>query len=157
MARGTVVQVTGIAEVVRELRRRGMDGMAAIETICHAGATPIRQEAQSRAPGSFGDRLDQMTTTRTAKRVVVSIGPVRDKHIARFLEFGTAPHKITARRAGNSRRRGKKALVVPGYGVFRSVRHPGATKRPFMRPAYVQKKGEAQDEMRKATKRAMRL
>lgn len=46
-----------------------------------------------------------------------------DPYYARFVEYGTAPHVITARR-----------VRVLAIGVH-SVQHPGAQKKPFMRPA----------------------
>jgi HK97 gp10 family phage protein len=155
MARGQSIQVEGLEQVVRELRRRGADVQAALEQICHAGAEPILDDAQARAPQSIANTLEKQTTTKRQNKVVVTIGPIKAKHIARFTEFGTAPHRIVARKAAG-RKRGRKALAVPGFGVFRSVQHPGAQKRPFMRPAYHANKGNAQDEMRSGIKRALR-
>jgi HK97 gp10 family phage protein len=155
MARGQSIQVEGLEQVVRELRRRGADVQAALEQICHAGAEPILDNAQARAPQRIAETLEKQTTTKGATKVVVTIGPTKAKHIARFTEFGTKPHRIVARKAGG-RKRGSKALAVPGFGVFRSVQHPGAQKRPFMRPAYNANRATAQEEMRAGIKRALR-
>lgn len=57
------------------------------------------------------------------------IGPGRKtRHIANWLEFGTAPHLIKARRA--------KALFIPGGHPITEVHHPGAPAKPFIRPAF---------------------
>jgi hypothetical protein len=60
------------------------------------------------------------------------------RHIARFLELGTAQHVITARRGGRRRRRGARALVFEGVGGLRfamRVRHPGIRARHWLQTA----------------------
>lgn len=49
-----------------------------------------------------------------------------DPYYARFVEYGTAPHVIKA---------GPGKFLPLGNGFLKSVQHPGARKRPFMRPA----------------------
>lgn len=74
---------------------------------------------------------------------------------AYLVEFGTAPHRIAAKNA--------KALFFDGSGV-QAVDHPGASPRPFMRPAWeasksgvlVDLKISLGDEIQKAAKRAAR-
>lgn len=46
---------------------------------------------------------------------------------ARFVEYGTKPHTITAKNRGG--------LSVGGL-ILRSVEHPGAQPRPYFRPAF---------------------
>lgn len=46
---------------------------------------------------------------------------------ARFVEYGTKPHTITAKN--------RKGLSVGGL-FFQSVEHPGAQPRPYFRPAF---------------------
>lgn len=150
---GVTIELQGLNEVVGELKRRGLDVRAGLEVICHAGAAPVLADAQRRAPGSVATNLDKKTTAKRATRVEVSVGPVREKHIARFVEYGTAPHVISPRRRKRGR---KKALAIPGWGVYARVRHPGARKQPFLRPAYQAQKANAEHEMAKATKRAVR-
>lgn len=50
----------------------------------------------------------------------------KHRWLARFVEFGTAAHKIAARKV--------PALWFGGWFV-KSVNHPGAKPHPFMRPA----------------------
>lgn len=124
-----------------------------LEQICHAGAAVVLADAQARAPGHEAENLDKRTTARRVTKVEVSVGPVREKHLARWVEFGTKPHTIEPK----SRKRGKKrALAIPGWGVYRRVRHPGSRKQPFLRPAYEAQKGRAQDVMSHETKRVLR-
>lgn len=75
-----------------------------------------------------------------------------DVYYAKWVEYGTATHAITARlsngknAASRINRQAKKrrtALNISGNWVGPVVVHPGATKRPFMRPALEVKAGEA--------------
>lgn len=148
-----VIEIQGLEKVVGELKRRGMDVRAGLEAICHAGAAVVLEDARQRAPGSVAENLGKKTTAKRATRVEVSVGPQREKHIARFVEYGTKPHVIAPRVKKRGR---KRALAVPGWGVYARVRHPGAKKQPFLRPAYQAQKGNAEQEMAKATKRVVR-
>ncbi len=60
-------------------------------------------------------------------------------YYARWVEFGTAAHRISAKNGG--------ALSFGG-AVFQSVAHPGAAPHPFMRPALDAKRGEALEAVR---------
>jgi HK97 gp10 family phage protein len=149
----TVVELQGLDKVVRELQRRGLDVRQGLEQICHAGAAVVLADACARAPGHVAENLDKRTTARRVTRVEVSVGPVREKHLARWVEFGTKPHTIQPK----GRKRGRKrALAIPGWGVYRRVRHPGSRKQPFLRPAYEAQKEHAQGAMGRATKQVLR-
>ncbi|HEV2378715.1 MAG TPA: HK97-gp10 family putative phage morphogenesis protein [Terriglobia bacterium] len=81
------------------------------------------------ARGHIADDLRVRVRASKAKGLVVArIGPTKKTAWkANFLEFGTAAHVIRARKA--------KALFMPG-GFIKSVHHPGAVAKPFMRPAF---------------------
>jgi HK97 gp10 family phage protein len=90
---------------------------------------------KSQKPGGFRDR--------TAVNVYVGPDAKRAPH-AHLVEFGTAPHTIIA---GLRRKRatGKKVLA-DGDMIFGKVaQHPGATAKPFMRPAFDENKEKALD------------
>lgn len=55
-------------------------------------------------------------------------------YIARWVEYGTAAHTITAK--------DRKALSLGGV-FFQSVQHPGARPKPFLRPALDQQANAA--------------
>lgn len=155
MAKRITIELEGLEDVVRKLQKRGLDVQAGLETVCNAGADVVLAEARLRAPGSIARTLDKATTGRTANRVEVSVGPKRNRHIARFYEYGTAPHEIMGKRL-RGRKRGKWAVAVPGFGVFRRVRHPGQKGRPFLRPAYFSKRVQAQAAMQAKLKQVLR-
>lgn len=152
MAR-TVVELQGLEQVVRNLQRKGLDVRAGLEVICHAGAEVVLADAKARAPDYIAENLGKRTTAKRATRVEVSVGPMREKHLARWVEFGTRPHTIQPRARKRGRRR---ALAIPGWGIFRRVRHPGARKQPFLRPAYEAQKGNAQQAMSRETERMLK-
>lgn len=112
------------------------------------GARIIRDEAKSRVPVKTGRLRRSIRTfvrrTGVSTGMAIAIG-VRGKltHIARFLEFGAAPHVIKVKNA--------KALGVPGRPV-RKVHHPGSSPKPFLRPAFDTKIGAAVEAMKKRLK-----
>lgn len=71
----------------------------------------------------IGTRSRRGTVTASLK----AKGP--HAHVAKWVEFGTKPHEIKA----------KDGSLSFGGSFARSVMHPGATRKPFMRPALDQK------------------
>ena len=145
MAAKLVVKLEGLDRVVKELERRGADVGAVLEQITHAGAKPIFDAASPGAPSAT--EFAQRTTSKSGAKVTVTIGPTRKKMLAVFAEFGTRPHKIVARKAAGLKR-GRWALAVPGFGTYRSVKHPGTKRKPFMRPAFVGQQETAQQQVK---------
>lgn len=154
-AAGTI-KIEGLDEVVRALEKRRVDVLAGVEAICHAGAEVVEGEIRGRAVGRLAAATMRETTSRTPRAVTVSVGvQKRLNYIARFQEFGVKGHAISARKL-RGKKRGRKAMVVPGYGIFRSVRHPGHGRRAFIRPGFEAGKGEATRAMGKKVKMVVR-
>lgn len=106
-----------------------------------AAAVQIEQEAKARAPADSGKLRDSIRVSTGAKRggtvyAHVKVGGVKkgDAFYARFVEFGTRPHEIRPRRSAS--------LFIGGL-LRTLVRHPGTQARPFLRPAFDSKAGEA--------------
>lgn len=94
-----------------------------------AGARVIMTHARASVgvvSGRLRDSLRVSTSTRDGRVTATVVAGGRDTFYARFVEYGTAPHTITAANRG--------ALSIGGL-FFQSVDHPGARARPFMRPA----------------------
>jgi len=95
-----------------------------------AGVNEFKKDAQQKVPVDDGDlRRSLRVTTRTKKGTVfasLKVGGRRAPH-AHLVEFGTAAHKIRAKK--------DSALVVNGQAL-REVDHPGAKAQPFMRPSF---------------------
>lgn len=93
------------------------------------GANAIKNEAKANVPVHLGELRKSIRVTTKAKggQVSASIKAGNKKAFYwRFVEFGTAAHKIMPKNA--------QALTIGG-AVVRSVNHPGAVAKPFMRPA----------------------
>lgn len=95
-----------------------------------AGANEFKKAARDGVPVADGVlRASIRVTTRTKKGTVyasLKAGGRRAPHW-HWVEFGTAAHKIKAKR--------DHALSFGGTTV-REVDHPGARAQPFMRPAF---------------------
>lgn len=94
------------------------------------GANIIRDAAREKAPKDTGALRKSIKVSTTGKRgeVIARIRAGDNKaYYAHMVEYGTAPHSITVGQDGT-------ALAVPGNPV-RSVNHPGAAPKPYMRPA----------------------
>lgn len=127
-----------------------------------AGAQVIRRQAQALVPvapptrrnaeayglkaGALRASIRVSARLRNGRAVAyVKAGGQRkgDPFYARFVEYGTKPHLIAA--TGNpgkrasvatlNRRIAKGALKIGDKLLGATVQHPGATPRPFMRPA----------------------
>jgi len=101
------------------------------------GANVMRDEVKSSAPFKTGLLRDGLkVSTRSKRGVVTASVKAKGKHgfIARWLEYGTAAHKILPK--------SKKSIFF--NGVFsEGVDHPGINAKPFMRPALSSKSSEA--------------
>ena len=96
-----------------------------------AGMQVVRAVAQQSVPVRYGAlraSLDAKRALRTGSRGGVVTATVKTKvFYAKFVEYGTKPHTITAKDGG--------ALAIGG-GYYKSVKHPGIVNpKPFMRPA----------------------
>lgn len=149
MADELKVEIQGLDEVVDALKQIGVDAIAAVELIALAAAEPAARAVAAKAPGKIGDDIVTETTEKSAKRVTVSVGPSKKQWFARFVEYGTTPHTVTARR--------QRALKLYGLGdVFRkSVDHSGTAAKPFMRPAFDTTQQAAQQRAMAAAKKAV--
>lgn len=90
-------------------------------------ANYIKAEMEQRVPVRTG-KLRQSIAIKVENEKV-TIGP--NTEYDEFVEFGTRPHKITAKN--------KKALSFTVGGtkvVVKSVNHPGTRAKPYVRPAF---------------------
>lgn len=114
-----------------------------VRGILNQGAKPIIAEAKSRVPKGNGDLEKSIGTIPgrgQGKGQQVYVGPRRGGrykgYAGHLVEYGTAPHLIRAKAAGGQ-------LHLRGNVFAEQVQHPGAVAKPFMRPAFDSKKGEA--------------
>lgn len=92
-----------------------------------AGANVIKLQAQQNIHSVSGALATSLKVGSRARGGKVTASVSTKIFYAKFVEYGTRPHTITARDGG--------ALRFGG-GYYRSIEHPGATKsHPFLRPA----------------------
>jgi hypothetical protein len=111
----------------------GLELLAAgIHQAAHLALRAAMDVAVASAKGTtlYKDRSGETRKSVHAEMVGPMRGFVEAKGASRFLENGTPPHEIVARKAQALR------FVVNGETIFRRmVRHPGTAERPFMRIA----------------------
>lgn len=132
------------AELVAKLKK--LEAVAGVTTLRKAllrGSKPIRAEAQATAPVLTGKLKSKIrSVSKVARRYGVLCYVMVKVRYAHLVEFGTAPHFMGKQGGGKS---------VLGRKV-----HPGAAARPFLRPAFDTKKGEAVAETREALRAAVK-
>ena len=107
-----------------------------------AGANVVMAEAKANVPvdsGQLRDGLKVSTSSRRGRVTAKVKATGKHAHIAPWLEYGTAAHKITSK---------GKGLFFGGLFV-KGVQHPGSRPKPFMRPAL---DGRAQDAVSAAAR-----
>lgn len=129
----TTVRVKGLAELQRFLDQLPVKMEKNImRGALRAGAKVIQKETKSNIHSVSGELRDSIKVGTRARRGKVTASINTKLFYSRFVEYGTRRHKITS----------EKALSFGGT-VVKSVDHPGAQPRPFMRPALDSKAQEA--------------
>ena len=117
-----------------------------LETLIHNAAEPITNAAISNAPdlsGNLRQNIKQETLKIGDTFITVGIGPDDDEAwYARFVEFGTGPHRIE--------RNAARGLEIENDDIFASnADHPGAKSQPFLRPALDENSDKVIDSIKK--------
>ena len=131
------LEIVGDKALKEKLERLGRRAQAALVKANQAGAEPIKDTANSKAPGPH---IHQGPVKLDGGKATSSIGPDSDHWYYTFAEYGATAHEIKAKEA--------PALVFWGrYGLIETdkVNHPGRPAAPFLRPAADQEKDNARD------------
>ncbi len=128
------IAVEGLAELERDLQQFVTKLQRnVLRASLRAGAKVFLEEARRQVPvGKSGAlRRSLKLSVRTRRGVPVAYVRAGDKTAwyAHLVEFGTAAHYIKPKR--------RKSLFFASL-AREVVNHPGAKKRPFMRPAFDQ-------------------
>lgn len=164
----SIKSVKGLSELQKFLEALPANMEAKImRSALRAGAKVILAEAKAKVPvappnaenqrlygGYTGALRDSLrVTARLSKGVVTATvragGNKRgaDVYYARWVEYGTAAHRIVPTNA--------KSLFFAGHTFSEGVMHPGALAKPFMRPAMHQKSQAALVAVGEAIKRRL--
>mgnify|MGYP000753553713 FL=1 len=131
------VKVKGLADLNKFLQQLPAKvEQSVLRGALRAGANVVMAEAKANVPvdsGQLRDGLKVSTNSRRGRVTAKVKATGKHAHIAPWLEYGTAAHKITAKKG--------KGLFFGGLFV-KGVQHPGARPKPFLRPAL---DGRAQD------------
>lgn len=150
MSSDTLANVKGLAQLQAALDQLPAKIEANImRGALRAGAKLIQAEARRLVPvappnaknqrlygGYEGLLRDSIRVSVSLRRGTVTAkvragGKVRgtgDPYYARWVEYGTAPHRMTASTPGGK-------LLIGGTAFASSVMHPGTQPRPYLRPA----------------------
>ncbi len=118
-----------------------------------AAAIEYRKEIRSRAPrktGKLGKSIRYRIKRKRRGLFVGRVGVSQEAFYARFIEYGSSPHRIPSETVGRGRNKRKNdARVVIGGGVYSVVEHPGTSAKPFIRPAFDAASRRALDAVKK--------
>lgn len=137
MARGRVrTELVGDKELREKLHRMGDLVRQANSKAARAAEEPIVAEANSLAPGPHILAL-QSARESTEDLAVVDIAPDKEHWYYQFTETGAGEHEI----------KGNPLLAFEGdHGlvIIGKVTHPGMDAKPFLRPALMHNRDQAQ-------------
>jgi len=125
------VTITGLDEIQKLLNRLPANIEANVmRGALRAGVKVIETEAKTRVPVKTGKLLKSIRISSRKRgselKVTLKAGGKGAKH-AHLVEFGTQPHVINAK---------PESVLEFLQGIFaKTVMHPGARMKPFMRPA----------------------
>ena len=141
------MKLEGMDETMRALNRLD-DNMAGrhLETAAKAGILPIQNQAKENAPwksGTLRRSIHEETVSRSRRKVEVATGT--DVIYARIHELGGVIVPKTA-----------AALAFEIDGQLIITQRVEMPARPYMRPAFDEKKGKAEDEVRDSLRTVVR-
>lgn len=118
------------AKAQNKIGRRGLAEAAKV----------YRKEMRTRAPKDTGKlRKSIRYKIRRQRRGLFRgrVGVTGEAYYARFIEYGSSPHRIPSKTTGRGRNKKEStARVSFDGGVYISVQHPGTAAKPFIRPAF---------------------
>ncbi len=145
-----VAKVEGGDQLLKELAALGGNVRSTARTAVRAGAKVIQAQAETNAE-AIATRPAKHTQIKISQRVKgtieAMIGPSKRKWFYRYFEMGVTPHEISGQPLVFE---GDEGLVIIG-----SVSHPGMAARPWLRPAFDTKQGEAPDAVADVFRRAI--
>jgi len=144
------VKVEGGPQLLKEFAALGGNVRSTSRSAIRAGAKVIQAQAEVNAQ-AIATRPAKHTQIKISQRVKgtieAMIGPSKRKWFYRYFETGVTPHEITGAPLVFE---GDAGLVVIG-----GVNHPGLVARPWLRPAFDSKQGEAPAAIEAAFRKAI--
>lgn len=152
MTRTFEIKVANLDKVIADFSRADKQLPADIYKATVASATMVQNDAKKIGPNSFKNqtgnlrRSIQKKISRPASAVVFT-----DEKYAIFVEEGTRPHTITAKKA--------KVLANKKLGIIfgKTVHHRGSRPYPFFKPAFEDNIAKINDMYVKVLDSAVRI
>ena len=143
----TQAVITGESELMDRLNSMSDDLKKNItKEALMAGAKVVKREMSAKARGSIAQSIE-IEFSDTTGIPTIRIGPDKEHWYAAFQEFGAVPHTVKI----NS-----KQILSDGGDFFgREIRHPGLTKKPFVRPAIDDHEAEVKTAMMAVIRRRL--
>jgi HK97 gp10 family phage protein len=138
MAKGFRAEIKGDEEFYAKLRSMASQMSSVLEEAAQAGADVFKDEANHNAPGPH---IDTELVKKTRGFAEMDIGPDDEHWYYRFFETGAGPHEITPDETGGLQFPGAIGEMI----VRVVVSHQGMGAKPFLRPAFDDKKGQADE------------
>lgn len=114
-------------------RNKGAQVNSRIDKLSKDITDVVHRWVQAEAPRKTGKTKASVKKQNFGSRGIVFVSKSVAPHVFIVLE-GSRPHKIVAKH--------KRALKVPGWGVFKSVNHPGTKPNPFVDRGAQKSQGE---------------
>lgn len=148
------VKLKGVGDLKKKFAQLAIKAQTKIGRRGLAEAAKVyRKEIRSRAPRETGKLRRSIRYRIRRKRrghFVGRVGVTGEAFYARFIEYGSSPHRIPSETVGRGRNKEKNtAKVKIGEGIYSAVDHPGTNARPFIRPAFDSASRKAIDAAKK--------
>jgi HK97 gp10 family phage protein len=145
------VKMEGGEEMLQVLADLGVNVKKTLRGSMRAGGKIIQADADARAPSSrAGKKAVLKVSSPKRGQVEARIQPSKRHWYLKFAETGTTAHEIKSSGAGKITFEGDEGLVRTGV-----VNHPGAPARPWLRPAFDSRSGEAVEVLGESLREAV--
>lgn len=146
------IKIEGEERVRAALRAGDARVKAALTEIVLAAGEVIRAQAENNVrsiSNRVAEAMSKEVVDKRPTRVEVHVGPGKKRAwYAHIIERGAKAHGIDPRR--------KKFLRFIDGSLHKHANHPGVRPRPFMRPAFDNKKDDAKQQIAQGIRRVVR-
>jgi len=126
-------------DLANAFRRKGAQVNRKIDQLARDIVDALELWIKYEAPRKTGRTKSSIQKKTWGSRGLIWVSKAIAPHVFYVID-GTRPHKIRAKH--------KKALRVPGYGVFKSVKHPGTRPNPFVDKGKAKAQGDIDRKVR---------
>jgi len=131
-------ELEGIDDLEKKLAGLRKEITGILEQATQAGADVVVDEANHLAPGP---NIETKTVGKRLTYCAIFIGPDKEHWYYQFFEYGAQPHEITPKNTGGLQFPGREGEMI----VRMVAHHSGMPAKPFLRPAFDEKRDEAEE------------